>query len=205
MNAKMTRKLIIVFLLMIMCLLPLSVLIADSQNDRKNGLKGDFYTSSEPGAFDFDEKKETVVTPNINFSDLESLLEELTGQADDVSVRWTGQLKAEFTEDYTFSMIGDNGFRLWIDNELVIDHWVNDWDNEQKSTPISLEAGKMYDIKIEYFEDMGGSNLKLSWSSDSQPKEVIPIQNLYLPEDYSVPGPNNGGYFHRWNASFIKI
>lgn len=192
MNYKMTRKLIIAFLLMIMCLLPLSVLIADSQNDRKNGLKGDFYTSSEPGAFDFDEKKETVVTPNINFSDLESLLEELTGQADDVSVRWTGQLKAEFTEDYTFSMIGDNGFRLWIDNELVIDHWVNDWDNEQKSTPISLEAGKMYDIKIEYFEDMGGSNLKLSWSSDSQPKEVIPIQNLYLPEDYSVPGPNNG-------------
>ncbi|MGP4038633.1 FIMAH domain-containing protein [Gracilibacillus sp. D59] len=192
MNIKMTRKLMFAFFIIFMCSLPLSTLIADSENNGQNGLKGEFYTSSEPGAFDFDEKKATVVTPNINFGNLESLLEELTGQADDASVRWTGQLMPEFTEDYTFSMIGDNGFRLWIDNELVIDHWVNDWDNEQESAPISLEAGQKYDIKIEYFEDMGGSNLKLSWSSDSQPKEVVPIQNLYLPEDYSVPGPTNG-------------
>ncbi|SFL45831.1 Glycosyl hydrolases family 2, TIM barrel domain [Gracilibacillus orientalis] len=191
MNINIRRKGIFTFFIIMMFLLPLSTLIADSENDGQHGLKGDFYTSSSPGAFDFDEKKATVVSPNINFSDLESLLEELTGQADDASVRWTGQLKPEFSEDYTFSMIGDNGFRLWIDDELIIDHWVNDWDNEQESTPISLEAGQMYDIKIEYFEDMGGSNLKLNWSSDSQPKEVIPSQNLYLPEDYTVTGPTD--------------
>ncbi|QGH36005.1 DUF1349 domain-containing protein [Gracilibacillus salitolerans] len=191
MNIKIRRNGILAFFIIMMFLLPLSTLIADSENDGQNGLKGDFYTSSNPGAFDFDDKKATVVSPNINFSDLESLLEELTGQADDVSVRWTGQLQPEFSQDYTFSMIGDNGFRLWIDNELIIDHWVNDWDNEQQSAPVSLEAGELYDIKIEYFEDMGGSNLKLSWSSDSQPKEVIPSQNLYLPEDYSVTGPTD--------------
>src|SRR5699024_1606874 len=90
----------------------------------------------------------------------------------------------------TFYMIGDNGFRLWIDGQLVIDHWVDDdWDNEQDSEPISLEAGKKYDIKIEFFEDVGGSNLHFRWSSSSQSKEIVPRENLYTPKDFNYSGP----------------
>ncbi|WP_216639620.1 FIMAH domain-containing protein [Virgibacillus phasianinus] len=162
---------------------------AKEDSSQQNGLKGDFYISSEPGAFDFSEKKATIVSPNINFGNLNPTLKTLTGQEDDVTVRWTGQIKPEYTEDYTFSMIGDNGFRLWIDNQLVIDHWVNDWDIEQVSEPISLEAGKTYDIKIEYFEDHGGAHLKLNWSSASQEKEIVPNNRLYLPEGFTNEGP----------------
>jgi hypothetical protein len=79
-------------------------------------------------------------------------------------------------------MIGDNGFRLWVDGQLVIDHWVDDWDVEQTSQPIRLEAGQKYDIKVEYFENEGGASLRLWWQSPSQPKGIVPTEALYLPE-----------------------
>lgn len=156
----------------------------DGDNSQRHGLKGDYYVSSGEGAFDFHEHKATVVDRNINFGDLNPILDYFTGQGDHATVRWTGQIKPEYSEEYTFSMFGDNGFRLWIDGELVIDHWVNDWNNEQVSEPIALEAGKKYDIKVEYFDDVWGAHLKLLWYSDSQVKEVVPAENLYLPEGF---------------------
>ena len=49
---------------------------------------------------------------------------------------------------------------------------------------ISLQAGKRYDIKVEYFEHVGGSNLRLRWESASQPKEIVPPEALSLPEGF---------------------
>src|SRR5690625_1748707 len=186
-----------IFTLVLSLINPGIIVMADQEDDNNqnitvnpaNGLKGDFYISSGPGKFDFHEKAATAVTPNINFSDLNPLMKQLTGQDDHVTVRWTGQIQPEYTEDYTFSMIGDNGFRLWIDDELIIDHWVNDWDNEQISEPISLETDKMYDLKIEYFEDIGGAHLTLRWESESVKKEVVPTERLFLPEGYTPTGP----------------
>jgi PA14 domain/Glycosyl hydrolases family 2, sugar binding domain/Glycosyl hydrolases family 2/Glycosyl hydrolases family 2, TIM barrel domain len=162
---------------------------AAAQEPDRHGLRGEYYVSSGPGAFDFHELKATVVDPNIEFPDLEGDLQALTGQNDDATVRWTGRLQPEFSESYTFSMIGDNGFRLWIDGRLVIDHWVDDWDKEQIGEPIALEAGRKYDIKVEFFENEGGSNLRLRWESPSQPKEIVPREAFYLPEGFDPPGP----------------
>ena len=39
------------------------------------------------------------------------------------SVRWTGQVQALYSEMYTFYVRADEGVRLWIDGQLVIDHW----------------------------------------------------------------------------------
>ena len=160
-----------------------------AEERQPHGLKAEYYVSSAPGAFDFGELKSTVVDPNIGFGNLEPILQARTGQRDHVTVRWTGQIQPEYSEKYTFSMIGDNGFRLWVDGQLIIDHWVNDWNNEQVSEPIALEAGQKYDIKVEFFEDFGGSNLFLRWSSPSQQKEIVPREALYLPEGFDYRGP----------------
>ncbi|MFK9090120.1 FIMAH domain-containing protein [Bacillus salipaludis] len=160
-----------------------------STSSQQNGLKGEFYKSSKAGAFDFGQLMATIAVPNIHFSDLNPILKALTGQEDNVTVRWTGQIQPEYTEDYTFYMVGDNGFRLWVDNKLILDHWVNDWDKPQVSKPISLEAGKKHDIKIEYFEDFGGANLKLEWASKNQKREIVPNESLFLPEGTSYDGP----------------
>lgn len=97
------------------------------------------------------------------------------------------------TGDYTFYMIGDNGFKLWIDDKVVIDHWVNDWDKEQTSQPVTLEGGVKYKFKVEYFEDYGGSNLYLRWSTPNMLKDIVPVSAFYLPENYTGPISGNLG------------
>ncbi|WP_328581307.1 PA14 domain-containing protein [Streptomyces sp. NBC_00370] len=153
-----------------------------------HGLKGEYFTQSAPGAFDFGELKATGFDPNIDFNSLDSRLQTATGQADDASVRWTGEVVPEETGATTFSVIGDNGFRLWVDGKLTIDHWVDDWEKEQTSQPVELTAGKAYDIKVEYFEHTGGSNLHLRWTEPGQEKEAIPSSAFRLPADWDYDG-----------------
>jgi hypothetical protein len=155
----------------------------------RHGLRGDYYLSSGPGAFDFHELKATVLDPNIDFPDLEGAFKDLTGRTDDVNVRWTGRIQPRFSEPYTFSMIGDNGFRLWIDGRLVVDNWADNWDVEKTGQPIALEAGKSYDFKVEYFEHNGGSNLRLRWQSPSQAKDIVPADSFTPPAGFDPPGP----------------
>lgn len=153
-----------------------------------HGLKGDYYTQSAPGAFDFHELKATGFDPSLDFDNLEPRLNFATGQSDDVSVRWTGRIVPEKTGAHTFSITGDNGFRLWVGGQLVIDHWVDDWDREQTSGPVDLTAGHAYDIKVEYFEHYGGSNLHLRWTPPGGSKTAVPQSALRLPDGYAYDG-----------------
>ncbi|MGW0655331.1 PA14 domain-containing protein, partial [Streptomyces umbrinus] len=153
-----------------------------------HGLKGEYYTQSAPGAFDFHELKATGFDPQLDFDNLEPRLRSATGRSDDVSVRWTGRIVPEKTGPTTFSIIGDNGFRLWVDGKPVIDHWVDDWDREQTGQPVELTAGKAYDIKIEYFEHYGGSNLHVRWTPPGGTKTAVPQSAFLLPADYDYNG-----------------
>jgi hypothetical protein len=137
-----------------------------------NGLHAEYYNG-----MNFDTLKFTRIDPNIDFDWGEgSPGGGITN--DHYSIRWTGRIEPRYSGEYTFYMTSDNGRRLWINNQLVIDKWVNDWDIEYSGT-ITLTAGQQYDIKVEYFEDYGGANARLRWSSASQPKEIIPKNQLY--------------------------
>jgi len=153
-----------------------------------HGLKGEYYTQSAPGAFDFDQLKATGFDPKLDFDNLEPRLAFTTGQSDDVSVRWTGKIVPQKTGPHTFSITGDNGFRLWVDGKIVIDHWVDDWDREQTGEPVELTAGKAYDIKVEYFEHFGGSNLHLRWTEPGGTKEAVPQSAFRLPDGWAYDG-----------------
>ncbi|MGW0564600.1 PA14 domain-containing protein [Streptomyces sp. NPDC003016] len=155
-----------------------------------HGLRGDYYTQSAPGAFDFDELKATTVDPDLAFNTLEERLQARTGRSDHATVRWTGRITPEKTGDHVFSMTGDNGFRLWIDGRPVIDHWVDDWDREQNSAPVALEAGRAYDIKVEFFEHHGGSSLHLRWTPPGGEKTAVPRSAFTLPEGMEYNGPS---------------
>ncbi|HET8558966.1 MAG TPA: PA14 domain-containing protein, partial [Marmoricola sp.] len=179
---------LLTMLLAVLGLAPPATATTDAAAER-HGLRGDYHLSTGPGKLDFGELKATVVDPNLELPDLNPTFSLLTGREDDVSVRWTGQITPEFSETYTFSMIGDNGFRLWVDGRLIIDHWVDDWDIEQVGTPIALEAGRAYDFKVEYFEHYGGAHLRLRWESPSVPKQIVPTEAFTLPEGFDPPGP----------------
>ncbi|NUR89296.1 MAG: glycoside hydrolase family 2 [Nonomuraea sp.] len=186
MEGPLVRKVLPV-LLTILLLSP--VLPARAAEAVRHGLRGDYYLASAPGKLDFGELKASVVDPNLDLADLNPVFDLLAGRNDDVSVRWTGKIRPKYSEAYTFSMIGDNGFRLWVDGRPVIDHWVDDWDREQIGAPIALEAGRDYDVKVEYFEHFGGANLRLRWQSPSQPRQLVPPEAFTLPDGFDPPGP----------------
>ena len=80
-----------------------------------------------------------------------------------LSVRWTGKLCPKITGEYTFRFMADDGCRLFIDGERVIDGWRRGGLTTD-TVRIHLEAGKKYDLQAEYFDDRDYAVAKLSWS-----------------------------------------
>lgn len=97
--------------------------------------------------------------------------------ADNFSVRWTGQVQAQFSGTTAFHALADDGVRLWVNNVLVVDRWVS--NAGEASGSISLVGGQKYSIRMEYFEKSSRAAARLSWSHASQAKQVIPQARLY--------------------------
>jgi hypothetical protein len=98
--------------------------------------------------------------------------------ADAYSVRWSGSVRPRHSETYTFYINSDNGRRVWVNDRLIIDQWIDNWGVTYTGT-IALEANKLYKIRVEYFENFGGAGIRLEWASPSQAREVIPQSQLY--------------------------
>ena len=105
---------------------------------------------------------------------------------DGYSVRWTGKVKAQFSEPYTFYTVADDGIRLRVNGQLLVDNWVNQGATEKSGT-IALTAGQQYDIVIEYYENTGEAVTKLLWSSPSTPKAIVPKSQLYASTVTTAP------------------
>ncbi|WP_406209129.1 PA14 domain-containing protein [Streptomyces sp. NBC_01017] len=163
-----------------------SVRSTEAADVEVHGLKGEYFSMSAPGARDFAELGGTLLDPQINFSGLTSTFQELTGKTAHTTARWTGQIEAPATGEYTFYAIGDNGFRLYIDGEPVIDHWEPDWDKEQTSSAIRLTGGEKHDFRLEMFQDFGGSNMFLRWAGPGLSKQLVPMSAFTPPEGFEV-------------------
>jgi hypothetical protein len=102
------------------------------------------------------------------------------------SVRWTGQLRPDHSERYRLIANTDDGVRVWIGGQLVIDQW-HDQSGGDVAADVMLEKNRKYDLVVEYYNGPGDARATLSWSSPSTPREVIPPDNLYLPPATTQP------------------
>jgi PA14 domain len=98
--------------------------------------------------------------------------------ADNFSVRWTGEVEAVYSETYTFYLVSDDGVRLWVNGQEIVQNWTEHGVTEDSGN-ITLMAGQKYDIKLEFFEKGGEAIARLQWSSPSQIREVVPASHLY--------------------------
>ncbi|MGI0483956.1 PA14 domain-containing protein [Pantanalinema rosaneae CENA516] len=135
------------------------------------GLQGSYYVGRN-----FNQLQATRVDASVDFDWAQGSPTSTIGQ-DDFSVRWTGTIQPQYSETYTFYTNADDGVRLWVNGQLLIDNWT-DHAVTENSGAITLAAAQSYDIKLEYYERSGDAICQLLWSSDSQIKEIIPSTYL---------------------------
>ncbi len=78
------------------------------------------------------------------------------------SARFTGKLKSPVDGVVTFSLSGSDGVRFYFDNELLFENW-RDRGFPTDYIQVRLEKGKMYDVRIEYYEGKWGADMFLGW------------------------------------------
>ena len=105
---------------------------------------------------------------------------------DGFSARWTGWLQAPTTGDYVFHVTVDDGARLWVDQQLVVDSWVDQAPTEHSSAPLRLSAGRKVDIKLEYYENSGSATVQLRWSGPGLARQIVATPFLFPRDVHTV-------------------
>jgi hypothetical protein len=102
--------------------------------------------------------------------------------ADTFSVRWTGYVlpaHASGALSYTFRTSTNDGVRLWVDGQLLVDDWTGG-PLRSNSGSISLNAGEYYPIDIEFYENTNTAEAHLFWGSPQLPEEIVPAARLFM-------------------------
>ena len=100
--------------------------------------------------------------------------------ADNFKARFSGYIQTTDEGTYTFYATADDGVRLWVNNRLVIDGWVDQPATEYKAV-INLAGCSAYPIRLEYYERAGNASCKLEWSGPLTDRQVVPTAQL-LPQ-----------------------
>ncbi len=96
------------------------------------------------------------------------------------SSRWTGEILPEFSQVYTLYTNTDNGARLWVNGQLLINNWPPAAvSSSEKSAVFAFEAGKRYPIVFEHYNNTTNYKAILSWQALSQTKQVVPQARLF--------------------------
>jgi len=79
-------------------------------------------------------------------------------QLDNFSVRWTGTFMPNETRVYRFSLSSDDASQLFIDGKLITSQ-----NKQQQPGEVLLEAGKTYQVRLEYVEELGEAKMRFGW------------------------------------------
>jgi hypothetical protein len=103
--------------------------------------------------------------------------------ADQYSVRWTGRIRPILTDTYTLSVESDEGVRLWVNDQLVVDKWGTTFPlgTDSSGIPVVLRSGQFYDLRLEYRNTSGDAWIDLQWETTNQPRETVPAARLFQP------------------------
>ena len=82
---------------------------------------------------------------------------------DNFSVRWSGRLLPPVSGRYELVVGANDGFRLFIDEREILSGWELNERVRSRSALVDLEAGRQYEIRLEYFEDIRDAEVRLAW------------------------------------------
>jgi len=80
------------------------------------------------------------------------------------SVRWSGVLVPPVTGDYLVGFTGEDGYRVWLDGDVVVEDWEPHRPASTNTKRVHLEAGRTYAVKIEFYQLLRGAEARFIWS-----------------------------------------
>jgi MSHA biogenesis protein MshQ len=83
--------------------------------------------------------------------------------ADNFSTRWTGYVRVTQSGAYRFQTVSDDGVRLYVNGNLVINNWSDHSAATDTSADVVLAAGQTYTLVLEYYENAGDAVMRLLW------------------------------------------
>lgn len=146
--------------------------LAIQQN--KNGLKYEYFTGIFKQVQDLELSKPVnsgILEGKISAEKWKTKLERYIG------LKFNGYIFIPETGNYTFSTLSDDGSKLFIDDELIVDNDNIHWMNEAYGA-VKLEKG-FHKINISYFDLTGGTTLNCFIQKEGQKKEEISTLQLY--------------------------
>jgi beta-glucosidase len=122
-----------------------------------SGLRGDYYDntalSGTPVA--------TRTDPNVSYTWTGTSPVAGLGSTG-YSVRWTGTLTPPVTGSYTFALSSDDGSRLFVNRQQVIDNWRDQGTTTERAS-VQLTAGQPVPIEVDFYQSGGDSVVNLGW------------------------------------------
>ena len=118
---------------------------------------------------------------------------------DNFKAVWTGFLKAPATETFNLSAKADDGVRLYIDDQLVLDQWEQQEEAEVKKKKAKKNTFKMkkdvlYPVRVEYHEELLQASIQLYWSSKSMEEQIIASDFFFTENSTDAPQGLKGVY-----------
>jgi hypothetical protein len=155
-----------------------SVVIYPSPTPSGIGLTGQYFTNAS-----------TTYSNSLNFNPSNLRLTRVDPGIDNTNafpfpagsrftVRWTGEVQPQYSEDYFFEIRSDDGVRLWVNDQLLIDAWGSQ-GYTTRTNALALQGGVKYRIQLDYLAYSGTPRVHLYWYSESQPRQFIPANRLY--------------------------
>ena len=136
----------------------------------QNGLTGDYFRgralAGQPVLTRIDPRIAFRWDRNAPTDDAVGRGELQPGQAlgkDDFSVRWHGQLLPPVSGNYELQIAADDGVRLYLDGKPLIDQWSDAPRMRSSTATVALQAGKAYDLRVEYYEATRDAGVRLAW------------------------------------------
>jgi hypothetical protein len=124
----------------------------------------------------FDDAVFEQVDPTVDFDWGDSTPDDRLAD-DRFAIRWSGSLRAPFSESFELIVSGNGAVKLLLDGETLVDGTL-DAETTELSTTVAVQADTPSRIVLQYRDDGGPASLQLSWSSPSVPRAIIPTEAL---------------------------
>lgn len=127
------------------------------KTQKQNGLNAEYFPNMDLSG----EPKLKRIDKNVNFDWKGDGPGSGFGE-DYYSVRWTGYIKVPKTAEFKIQTLSDDGVRVWIDDQLIIQDWTNHAALVSTGV-VKFEEGKLYKVKMEFYEAGGSAVAVLGW------------------------------------------